>query len=91
MAEATNSRREDFEEAMRHAKAEKDALEASLREMMRDPHLAVDGFTYEAKHVRGWFDSGQDTSPMKIDKMAHCNLVPNLALRSGIQEWLQHH
>ncbi|KAK8497482.1 hypothetical protein V6N12_018000 [Hibiscus sabdariffa] len=60
-------------------------------EVMRDPRLAADGFTYEAEAVRGWLDSGHDTSPMTNDKLAHCNLVPNLALRSAIQEWLQHH
>lgn len=58
---------------------------------MRDPHVAADGFTYEAEALRGWLDSGHDTSPMTNDKLAHRNLVPNLALRSAIQEWLQQH
>ncbi|KAK6285665.1 PREDICTED: U-box domain-containing protein 33 isoform X1 [Theobroma cacao] len=62
-----------------------------FQEVMRDPHVAADGFTYEAEALRGWLDSGHDTSPMTNDKLAHRNLVPNLALRSAIQEWLQQH
>ncbi|CAN1308876.1 U-box domain-containing protein 33 [Linum perenne] len=59
-------------------------------ELMRNPHVAADGFTYEAEALRGWLDSGLDTSPMTNMKLEHKNLVPNRALRSAIQEWLQH-
>ncbi|KAF2282599.1 hypothetical protein GH714_043228 [Hevea brasiliensis] len=59
-------------------------------EVMQDPHIAADGYTYEAEAIRGWLDSGHDTSPMTHHKLAHYNLVPNKALRSAIQEWLQH-
>ncbi|KAB1214360.1 U-box domain-containing protein 33 [Morella rubra] len=62
-----------------------------LHEVMQDPHVAADGFTYEAEALRGWLDSGRDTSPMTNLKLEHCNLVPNHALRSAIQEWLQQH
>ena len=64
---------------------------ANLQEVMQDPHVAADGFTYEAEALRGWLDSGHDTSPMTNVKLEHCNLVPNHALRSAIQEWLQQH
>ncbi|KAG6666875.1 U-box domain-containing protein 33-like isoform X2 [Carya illinoinensis] len=60
-----------------------------FHEVMQDPHVAADGFTYEAEALRGWLDSGRDTSPTTNMKLAHCNLVPNHALRSAIQEWLQ--
>ncbi|KAF8380225.1 hypothetical protein HHK36_027707 [Tetracentron sinense] len=60
-----------------------------FQEIMRDPHVAADGFTYEAEAMKGWFDSGHDTSPMTNLKLAHCNLLPNRALRSVIQDWLQ--
>ena len=56
---------------------------------MRDPHVAADGYTYEAEALKGWLDSGHDTSPMTNLKLAHCDLIPNHALRSAIQEWLQ--
>ncbi|KAA8516058.1 hypothetical protein F0562_019237 [Nyssa sinensis] len=60
-----------------------------FQEILQDPHVAADGFTYEAEALRGWLDSGHDTSPMTNLKLAHCNLVPNHTLRSAIQEWLQ--
>lgn len=58
---------------------------------MEDPVVAADGFTYEAEALRGWLDSGHDTSPMTNLQLAHTNLVANRALRSAIQEWLQQH
>ncbi|KAJ9171387.1 hypothetical protein P3X46_014766 [Hevea brasiliensis] len=60
-----------------------------FQEVMRDPHVAADGYTYEAEALRGWLDSGHETSPMTNLQLAHSNLVPNHALRSAIQEWLQ--
>ncbi|KAM2280342.1 hypothetical protein ACFX1S_041075 [Malus domestica] len=62
-----------------------------FQEVMQDPHVAADGFTYEAEALKGWLDSGHDTSPMTNLKLEHKNLVPNHALRSAIQEWLQQH
>ncbi|KAF3441506.1 hypothetical protein FNV43_RR15420 [Rhamnella rubrinervis] len=62
-----------------------------FQEVMRDPHVAADGFTYEAEALKGWLDSGHDTSPMTNLKLENSNLVPNHALRSAIQEWLQQH
>ncbi|XP_010544728.1 PREDICTED: U-box domain-containing protein 33-like isoform X4 [Tarenaya hassleriana] len=60
-------------------------------EVMQDPHVAADGFTYEAEAIRAWLDSGHDTSPMTNVKLSHTSLIPNHALRSAVQEWLQHH
>ncbi|CAM8894416.1 unnamed protein product [Rhodiola kirilowii] len=60
-----------------------------FQEVMQDPHVAADGFTYEAEAIGGWLDSGHNTSPMTNVTLAHNNLVPNHALRSAIQEWLQ--
>uniref|UniRef100_A0A7N2MCT7 RING-type E3 ubiquitin transferase n=1 Tax=Quercus lobata TaxID=97700 RepID=A0A7N2MCT7_QUELO len=61
------------------------------QDIMQDPHVATDGFTYEAEVLREWFDRGHDTSPMTNLKLENCNLVPNYALRSAIQEWQQKH
>ncbi|KAK4379260.1 hypothetical protein RND71_001122 [Anisodus tanguticus] len=58
-------------------------------ETMQDPVVAADGFTYEAEALRGWLDSGHETSPMTNLTLSHKNLVPNRALRSAVQEWLQ--
>ncbi|KAI7735337.1 hypothetical protein M8C21_029754 [Ambrosia artemisiifolia] len=60
-----------------------------FQEIMQDPVVAADGFTYEAEALRGWLDSGRNTSPMTNLELANSNLVPNHALRSAIQEWLQ--
>ncbi|MCD7463068.1 hypothetical protein HAX54_049885 [Datura stramonium] len=62
-----------------------------FQETMQDPVVAADGFTYEAEALRGWLDSGHETSPMTNLTLSHKNLVPNHALRSAIQEWLQQH
>ncbi|KAL0739877.1 hypothetical protein Bca4012_081390 [Brassica carinata] len=62
-----------------------------FQEVMQDPHVAADGFTYEAEAIRAWLDSGHDTSPMTNVKLSHNSLIPNHALRSAVQEWLQHH
>lgn len=58
-------------------------------EIMQDPHVAADGFTYEAEALRGWLENGHDTSPMTNIRLAHNELIPNRALKSAIQEWLQ--
>ncbi|KAK8462793.1 hypothetical protein SEVIR_1G269100v4 [Setaria viridis] len=60
-----------------------------FQEVMTDPHVAADGFTYEAEAIMGWLDSGHDTSPMTNLKLEHCELTPNRALRSAILEWQQ--
>ncbi|XP_054784245.1 U-box domain-containing protein 33-like isoform X2 [Prosopis cineraria] len=62
-----------------------------FQEVMLDPHIAADGFSYEGEAIRGWFDSGHSTSPMTNARLEHHNLVPNHALRSAIRDWLQHH
>jgi U-box domain len=55
---------------------------------MKDPHIAADGYTYEAEAIKGWLDSGHNTSPMTNLPLLHLELTPNHALRSAIQEWL---
>ncbi|EOA24031.1 hypothetical protein CARUB_v10017247mg [Capsella rubella] len=59
------------------------------QDIMEDPHVAADGFTYEGEAIRSWFERGHETSPMINKRLPHTTLVPNLALRSAIQEWLQ--
>ncbi|XP_042436563.1 U-box domain-containing protein 33-like [Zingiber officinale] len=59
-----------------------------LQEIMQDPQVAADGFTYEGRALRKWFSSGQDTSPMTNLKLKDRNLMPNQALRFAIEDWL---
>lgn len=56
---------------------------------MKDPQIAADGFTYEAEAIKGWLDGGRQTSPMTNARLAHHELIPNFALRSAIQGWVQ--
>ncbi|KAK3434878.1 hypothetical protein EUGRSUZ_D02296 [Eucalyptus grandis] len=60
-------------------------------EIMRHPHVAADGFTYEASGIRRWLSDGHDTSPMTNNPLSTLDLFPNQALRSMIQEWRQRH
>ncbi|CAN6453550.1 unnamed protein product [Victoria cruziana] len=60
-----------------------------FREIMRDPQVAADGYTYEGDAIRGWIDDGHATSPMTNLKLSHLNLTPNRTLRFAIQEWLE--
>ncbi|KAL3530745.1 hypothetical protein ACH5RR_010067 [Cinchona calisaya] len=59
-----------------------------LQEIMHDPQVASDGFTYEGEALRGWLENGRETSPMTNLKLSHLTLTPNHALRFAIQEWL---
>ncbi|CAM0956275.1 unnamed protein product [Alopecurus aequalis] len=61
------------------------------QEVMRNPHTAADGFTYEAEAIKGWLDSGHDTSPMTKLALAHRHITPNYALRSAIEDYMQQH
>ncbi|XP_022732533.1 U-box domain-containing protein 33-like [Durio zibethinus] len=59
-----------------------------LQEIMHDPQVAADGFTYEGEAIRGWLENGRETSPMTNLKLSHLHLTPNHALRQAIQDWL---
>ncbi|MCL7048813.1 hypothetical protein MKW94_013074 [Papaver nudicaule] len=58
------------------------------QEIMHDPHVAADGFTYEGEAMRGWLKNGRDTSPMTNLKLRHLHLTPNHALQLAIRDWM---
>ncbi|XP_019263348.1 PREDICTED: U-box domain-containing protein 33-like isoform X2 [Nicotiana attenuata] len=58
------------------------------QDIMLDPQIAADGFTYEGEAIQGWLESGHDTSPMTNLKLSHLELTPNHSLRLAIQDWL---
>ncbi|XP_031391631.1 U-box domain-containing protein 33-like isoform X2 [Punica granatum] len=60
-------------------------------EIMEEPTVAADGYTYEAQEVREWLDRGHNTSPLTNLPLDHLNLTPNRVVRSMIQEWLDNH
>ncbi|KAJ8748935.1 hypothetical protein K2173_013371 [Erythroxylum novogranatense] len=72
-----------------HRQAPPDSICPIFQEVMRDPQVAADGYTYEAEALRGWLDSVQDTSPMTNARRESCNLVPSHTSCSTIQEGLQ--
>lgn len=59
-----------------------------LQEIMHDPQVAADGFTYEGEALRGWLQNCRETSPMTNLKLSHLHLTPNHGLRHAIQDWL---
>ncbi|XP_066165195.1 LOW QUALITY PROTEIN: U-box domain-containing protein 57 [Oryza sativa Japonica Group] len=60
-----------------------------LMEIMKDPQVASDGFTYEGEAIRRWFDSGNNRSPMTNLVLPDLKLIPNRVLRSSIHEYLR--
>ncbi|CAA7026098.1 unnamed protein product [Microthlaspi erraticum] len=61
------------------------------KEIMQNPHVAADGYTYEAAEFRSWISHGGEKSPMTNLKLESHSLTPNLVLRSAINDWLQQH
>ncbi|XP_078166025.1 U-box domain-containing protein 70-like isoform X2 [Carex rostrata] len=61
------------------------------QEVMQDPCIAADGFTYEADAIKQWLSRGHNTSPMTNLPLSNSNLIKNRVLRSAIQEWLEQH
>eukprot|EP00798_Chlamydomonas_sp_ICE-L_P010746 gene10746-17822_t len=58
------------------------------QEVMADPVIASDGYTYDRKGIEQWLNLKQ-TSPMTNTPMPSTALVPNHRLRSSIMEWQQ--
>ncbi|MCO5613490.1 hypothetical protein L7F22_067767 [Adiantum nelumboides] len=56
------------------------------QEIMQNPCIAADGFTYERDAIKVWLEE-HDTSPMTNLVLSHKALIPNLSLVSDIQEW----
>nr|XP_020200569.1 U-box domain-containing protein 33-like [Aegilops tauschii subsp. strangulata] len=59
----------------------------TTQEIMKDPHIAADGYTYEGAAIKCWFKMGNKMSPVTRVSFAHHELIPNNALRFAIQEW----
>ncbi len=58
-----------------------------MQELLDDPVVAADGFTYSRAAIDQWLRSGHDTSPMTNLRLAHNHLTPNYTLRSVALEW----
>ncbi|XP_010413412.1 PREDICTED: U-box domain-containing protein 36-like isoform X2 [Camelina sativa] len=89
LREVTKLREEEKVSPSNHREPPQYFICPITQDIMEDPHVAADGFTYEGEAISGWFERGHETSPMINKRLSHTSLVPNLALRSAIQEWLQ--
>ncbi|CAN0858300.1 Putative U-box domain-containing protein 50 [Linum grandiflorum] len=58
-----------------------------LKDVMENPHVAEDGFSYELEAMEEWLQTGRDTSPMTNLSLNHTLLIPNRTLRSLIADW----
>ncbi|KAI3794352.1 hypothetical protein L1987_36982 [Smallanthus sonchifolius] len=58
-----------------------------LQDVMKDPHIASDGFSYELGAIKQWLEMGHNTSPMTNLDLETKHLTPNRTLRSLIQDW----
>ncbi|RWW63523.1 hypothetical protein BHE74_00029289, partial [Ensete ventricosum] len=60
-----------------------------LMEIMDDPYVAADGYTYEHKAIRAWLEK-YEISPVNKLRLPRTSIIPNHSLRSAIQEWKSH-
>lgn len=58
-----------------------------VQEVMKQPYIAADGFSYEREAIEAWMRSGHNTSPMTNLQLQHTRLTPNHTLRSLIEDW----
>ncbi|XP_074581112.1 U-box domain-containing protein 34-like [Curcuma longa] len=57
-----------------------------LQEVMDDPYVAADGYTYEYRAIKAWLEQ-YDTSPVTKQRLSHKYIIRNVAVHSAIQEW----
>lgn len=57
-----------------------------LQEVMEDPYIAADGFTYEHRAIKAWLEK-HNVSPVTKLRLQHLSIIPNYTLRSAIQQW----
>ena len=53
-----------------------------------DPVFTCDGITYDRKAIEEWFRQGNKSSPVTGDLLEHTDLVPNLAIRRAVDQYL---
>lgn len=58
------------------------------RELMKDPVIAEDGYTYEREAIVAWTSKGKDCSPMTNATLNTKQLTPNRSLKMLIQRHL---
>ncbi|KAL0834947.1 hypothetical protein Bca101_086836 [Brassica carinata] len=57
-----------------------------LKDVMNEPCVAADGYTYDRLAIEEWFEE-HNTSPMTDSPLLSKNLLPNYTLYTAIMEW----
>ncbi|XP_070332256.1 WD repeat, SAM and U-box domain-containing protein 1 isoform X6 [Odocoileus virginianus] len=58
------------------------------RELMKDPVIASDGYSYEKEAMENWISKKKRTSPMTNLVLSSVILIPNRTLKMAIDRWL---
>ncbi|XP_030772852.1 WD repeat, SAM and U-box domain-containing protein 1 isoform X2 [Rhinopithecus roxellana] len=61
------------------------------RELMKDPVIASDGYSYEKEAIENWISKKKRTSPMTNLVLPSAVLIPNRTLKMAINRWLETH
>nr|XP_040058505.1 WD repeat, SAM and U-box domain-containing protein 1-like isoform X5 [Gasterosteus aculeatus aculeatus] len=57
------------------------------RELMKDPVIAADGYSYERESIQSWIKGKNQTSPMTNLVLQTTLLTPNRSLKMAITRW----
>eukprot|EP00747_Dinoflagellata_sp_TGD_P169326 gnl/TRDRNA2_/TRDRNA2_198060_c0_seq1.p1 gnl/TRDRNA2_/TRDRNA2_198060_c0~~gnl/TRDRNA2_/TRDRNA2_198060_c0_seq1.p1 ORF type:complete len:608 (-),score=88.52 gnl/TRDRNA2_/TRDRNA2_198060_c0_seq1:37-1860(-) len=55
------------------------------QQLMEDPVMCADGHSYERAFIERWLAAGHRKSPTTKETLAHTTLIPNMCLRSMIE------
>ncbi|KAM6129923.1 WD repeat, SAM and U-box domain-containing protein 1 isoform 2-T2 [Pterocles gutturalis] len=61
------------------------------RELMKDPVIAADGYSYEKEAIENWISKNRRSSPMTNLPLPSIMLTPNRTLKMAISRWLETH
>ena len=59
------------------------------KDIMKDPVLAADGFSYEREAIAKWFSLGRKTSPVTNLALECTQVFPNRGLKSSTEEFVR--
>ncbi|OPJ89178.1 bromodomain adjacent to zinc finger domain protein 2B isoform E [Patagioenas fasciata monilis] len=59
------------------------------RELMKDPVIAADGYSYEKEAMESWISTNRRSSPMTNLPLPSLLLTPNRTLKMAIGRWLE--
>ncbi|XP_078408356.1 WD repeat, SAM and U-box domain-containing protein 1 isoform X2 [Cetorhinus maximus] len=59
------------------------------REIMTDPVIASDGYSYEREAIESWINTKKRTSPMTNKPLESSLITPNRTLKMAIDRWIE--